>query len=126
MASRKLEDLHPDIQPLAAALIKAGKKEGIDILIYCTYRSSQEQAELYAQGRTEPGPKVTWTLSSKHNEVDDVGRPASKAFDCVPIVKGNAVWNDYDLWEKIGFLGKSFGLRWGGDWKYRDCPHFEI
>ena len=29
-------------------------------------RTQAEQADKYAQGRTKPGPVVTWTLHSKH------------------------------------------------------------
>jgi peptidoglycan LD-endopeptidase CwlK len=125
MASRRLEDLHPAIQAKAAEHIKACEWAGIQLLIYCTYRSAAEQKSLYAQGRTKPGAKVTWTLKSKHSNTMD-GKPASLAYDCVPILKGKAVWSDQELYAKVGNIGKKIGLTWGGDWKVRDSTHFEI
>lgn len=29
-------------------------------------------------------------------------------------------------WAKIGALGKARGLKWGGDFKNKDVPHFEL
>ena len=59
MSSRRLEDLHLLMRPLVDAFLAACAREGIDILVTCTYRSDEEQARLYAQGRTKPGLKVT-------------------------------------------------------------------
>lgn len=126
MASRKLEDLDISIQPLAARFISECRKQGTDILIYCTYRSAQEQAELYTHGRSAPGPVVTWTLHSKHNHVSVEGKPSALAFDCVPIQNGKALWNDEALYKRLGKIGESIGLTWGGRWKGKDSPHFEM
>lgn len=125
MASRRLEDLHPDIQYLAAKHIVLCHAEGIELLIYCTFREPKEQEELYAIGRTKPGRKVTWTRKSKHNETMD-GKPAAMAYDCVPIVKGKAVWDNQELYRKVAEIGESLGLTWGGRWKGKDSPHFEL
>ena len=54
MASRKPEDLHPDMLPKYRSFIQGCKEQGIDILTTCTYRPNEEQADLYAQGRTKP------------------------------------------------------------------------
>lgn len=126
MASRRLEDLHPSIQPLAARLIVECRKAGIDLLIYCTYRSPAEQAELWELGRSKPGRKVTWTRRSKHNNEAN-GKPAALAFDCVPLVGGKAAWDDDALYEEVGQIGMRIGLTWGGRWKGKcDKPHFEL
>jgi hypothetical protein len=48
------------------------------------------------------------------------------AFDVVPLVNGKAIWDNNGLWVKIGAIGKSLGLEWGGDWKtIIDKPHFQ-
>ncbi len=39
---------------------------GLKILIYETFRTADRQAHLYAQGRTRPGPVITYTLDSAH------------------------------------------------------------
>ena len=38
----------------------------LDLKIVCSLRTQADQEKLYAKGRTEPGPKVTWTRRSKH------------------------------------------------------------
>ncbi|WP_248484122.1 M15 family metallopeptidase domain-containing protein [Tepidibacter aestuarii] len=57
--SRNLNDLHPYVKHLAEKFIGGCKGHGIEVLIYCTYRSIEEQNKLYAKGRTVPGNKIT-------------------------------------------------------------------
>ncbi len=131
MASRKIVDLHPDIRDKATKFLELSEKIGIHVIITCTWRSNLEQADLYAKGRTSSGAIVTNALpgESKHNFVDEHGFPAAKAFDVVPLVLGKPVWNAKDpVWQVLGGIGKSLGLKWAGDWKGRlkEYPHFEI
>lgn len=130
MSSRKLTDLSQELQPLAVAFLDACYTEGIDILIYCTYRSNAEQAELYARGRTSGGSIVTNARAgeSRHNDTLN-GLPAANAFDCVPLLRGKCVWDAHDpLWRKVGALGESVGLEWAGRWsgKLRETAHFQL
>ncbi|CAL1518218.1 M15 family metallopeptidase [Chitinophaga sp. MM2321] len=93
------------------------------------FRSFAEQTDLYAQGRTKKGPKVTWAKAgySFHNY--------GLAFDIVLIIDGKtASWNmqqDYDFdhlpdWMEVVQICKAEGWEWGGDWKTKkDYPHFE-
>ena len=131
MASRKLADLHPDVQPLAQKFLDKCAAENIDILITCTFRSPKEQTALYEQGRTKPGRIVTNAKAgqSKHN-YEIAGLPASLAFDVVPLRGGKPVWgtqgDDLILWTRVGEIGESVGLSWAGRWKrMREFPHFE-
>lgn len=98
---------------------------GIDVLVTSTFRDHESQAELYAQGRTKPGKIVTNAKpgESFHNW--------KVAFDVVPMRFGKCVWGtkgeDGKLWERIGKLGESVGLEWGGSWaKFKDFPHFQF
>lgn len=129
MASRKLTDLHPKLQPIAADFLAACKIVDIDVLVTCTYRSSAEQDELYKQGRTKPGSRVTNVKGgrSAHNFVLD-GKPASKAFDIVPVRDGKCVWDDKDpLWHRIGNIATTLGIDWGGNWTtFVDMPHMQL
>ncbi|WFD12166.1 M15 family metallopeptidase [Tepidibacter hydrothermalis] len=118
--SRNLEDLHPYVKYLAEKFIQECKKQGIDVLIYSTFRSKEEQDKLYSQGRTASGEKVTNAKGgySYHNY--------GLAFDCVPIINKKAQWNRTDLYDVMGKIGKSIGLEWGGDFKsIKDRPHFQ-
>jgi peptidoglycan L-alanyl-D-glutamate endopeptidase CwlK len=133
MASRKVEDLHWMLQKQACDLITLCKKEGLEIIITCTYRSPVEQDILYAQGRTSPGHIVTWAKGgeSLHNYRTG-NKAASLAFDVCPIINGKAYWTTEGvgnkIWSKIGELGESLDLEWAGRWSAgkREFPHFQL
>jgi peptidoglycan L-alanyl-D-glutamate endopeptidase CwlK len=129
MASRRIEDLHPILRPLAVQFIADCVAEGIRVIITCTYRSPEEQDELYAQGRTKPGRKVTNAKAgqSEHNTQLN-GTPAARAFDiAIKDSTGKLNWDAHHRhWKRAGEIGKALGLVWGGDWKIRDLPHFEL
>ena len=93
-----------------------------------TLRTFAEQDSLYAQGRTKPGPIVTKAAGglSYHNY--------GLALDIVLIVDGKkASWDektDFDAdgksdWSEIVTIFKQYGWEWGGDWAFRDSPHFQ-
>ncbi|MCO5254221.1 MAG: M15 family metallopeptidase [Bacteroidetes bacterium] len=121
MTETRIANLHPKIRGIARTFVNRAEKElGIKVRITDGYRSIEEQNKLYAQGRTTPGSIVTNAQggSSYHNY--------ALAFDVVPIENGIAVWNNNNHWNKLGQLGKSLGLEWGGDFKsILDKPHFQ-
>lgn len=69
-----------------------GKPRGVSILVYETFRTAERQAFLYAQGRTRPGPVITYTLDSAHEY--------GLAWDWVPLVNGKQSW-DVALYNQI-------------------------
>ncbi|ARP44611.1 Peptidoglycan L-alanyl-D-glutamate endopeptidase CwlK (plasmid) [Geobacillus thermodenitrificans] len=123
-AEKKLSGLHLVVADKERKLIRAAHSEGIYIIITQGLRTIEEQNRLYAQGRTKPGRIVTNARGgySYHN--------FGLAFDfCVcNVVNGKLVtsWNLDQRWFRVGQLGKSLGLEWGGDWKsFKDYPHFQ-
>ena len=122
MASRSLDDLHPLAREKAQLFVSACAAAGIDILIYCTYRSPEEQDGLYAQGRTTPGKIVTNARGgeSYHNW--------RLAFDWVPVVGGKPQWADKALYAKAGIIAESVGLEWAGRWtgSLRETAHCQL
>lgn len=92
-------------------------------------RTWKEQDDLYAQGRTKPGKKVTNAKGgdSYHNY--------AIAVDICLIINGvQASWDvkkDWDQdkqsdWMEVVKAFKDKGWKWGGDWvKFKDMPHFE-
>ena len=113
--SRKIADLDPLVQDLCNKHVKVCKDHGIDLLITSTYRDKESQDALYALK-----PKVTNSCGGQsfHNY--------RVAYDVVPILNGKCIWNDDELWHKVGALGKTFGLTWGGDFQsIKDFPHFQ-
>lgn len=51
MASRSLDDLNGTVRNKALELGVGARQAGVPLLIYCTYRSAREQAELWRRGR---------------------------------------------------------------------------
>lgn len=92
---------------------------GVPIIITQTLRTTQEQDDLYALGRTKPGKIVTYARGgfSYHNY--------GLAFDFALLLNGKPSWDDIGGFGKIGLLGESLGLEWGGRWKRVDLPHFQ-
>lgn len=130
MASRRIEDLHPDLQPIALEFVRLCAEKGVDVLIYCTYRSDTEQDILYTKGRTTPGPKVTNARAgqSRHNDKFE-GKPAARAFDAAPLVHGKIDWSiNNPAWVIMGEVGQSLGLTWYGapNARFREMPHFQL
>lgn len=129
---RDLNQLRPDVRRKCVQLQEHCQALDIDLLVTQTWRSTEEQAELYAQGRTAPGRKVTDMRpgTSKHEHVED-GQPASLAFDVVFVVErdltGKVTRIEWDgPWEVVGAIAEWCGLKWGGRWMKPDRPHFEV
>jgi peptidoglycan L-alanyl-D-glutamate endopeptidase CwlK len=125
--SRDANLCHPDLKPKLLRWLELATSAHLSPLVTCTYRSQSEQDALYAQGRTAPGKKVTWTRRSNHSFTIG-GKPASLAFDFVPLISGKPTWNAKDpSWLKLGEIAESLGLVWGGRWtKAKDLPHIEL
>lgn len=118
--SRNVDDLNPRTRAKAVLFKDRCTAAGIDIIFTSTFRDAESQNALYAQGRTAPGKIVTKVQGgySFHNH--------GVAFDVVPVVNGKAVWDDIGLWGRIGIIGVSCGLEWGGNWeRWKDKPHFQ-
>lgn len=118
-SDKLISQLHPKVRDKARAFINEAEKQGMKLKVTSGVRTYAEQDKLYAKGRTTAGSKVTNAKSgySWHN--------FSNAFDIVPVENGKINWNSKN-WKKIGTLGKTFGLEWGGDWKsFVDKPHFQ-
>lgn len=127
MASRSLDDLAPRVRAMAVAFEDECRACGLDVLIYCTLRSNDEQALLYKSGRSVGGSILTNALpgESLHNP-DQNGY--AWAFDAVPLVAGKAAWKDASLLGQMGVCGESVGLSWAGRWpgSLRESVHFEL
>lgn len=116
--SRRLDDLHPDFKPKAMELLARCVEQGIAVMVVDTLRTKEEQAANIAKG-------VSWTPNSKHL--------IGKAIDICPYETWAAHgpdklnWDGADpIWTKLGVLGESIGLVWGGRWRVRDLGHFEL
>ena len=106
---------------------------GRPIITEC-YRTAERQEELYAQGRTKPGPIVTYKRGgqSKHN----LGPPTPALDVAFQLADGSVSWSGL-LLSRFARLMKAADARvvWGGDWngngrsddeRWLDRPHFEL
>ena len=120
--SYKLGELDTDVRFMAEDLLKKAASEHIELVVTQTYRTPEEQAALYAKGRTAPGPIVT------HAPPGYSWHEFRRAFD-VAITHFPGDMSREDLyngpWERVGEIGESVGLEWGGRWKHPDRPHFQ-
>lgn len=118
-----ISSLNPKMQPLVIRFLELAEQNGIPLVLTSGLRSNEEQERLYQQGRTTPGNIVTHARpgTSKHN----YGLAVDVAF---LNNKQQPHWSgSNDLWERIGNLGESVGLKWGGRWSgFQDKPHFEL
>lgn len=127
MPSRNIKDCLPQLQEAwnkASAEFIAQYPKLPKPFLTCTHRTEEEQAELYAQGRTKPGKIVTQLKKgSKHNHFP------SHAFDIGFIRNDRALdWsaNNFKLFAEI-VKQVAPEVKWGGNWKkFKDLPHFEV
>ena len=131
---KALEGVHPDLVRVVTLALELCE---LDFMVIEGVRTPARQKILYAQGRTAPGNKVTWTLTSNHFINPRTGK--GHAVDILPA--------PYDWSNKTGAFDKvakamneasrrlNVPIRWGADWdrdgKPRekgetDSPHFEL
>ena len=76
--NRSLEALSPEFRErLERVIARMESEHGHKVQIVETFRDQARQDHLFAQGRTRPGPVVTWTTSSNHTH----GRAADLLVD---------------------------------------------
>lgn len=86
-------------------------------------RTEAEQLEIYAQGRTKPGPIVTWTKKSKHmtGRAVDFGLFSNEGKTYVDAIQPLMARRVY---RKIADIIEPQGWKWGNS--FGDDPHFEF
>ena len=118
-SEQRIAKLHPKVRAIFTKFIDDAES-GLDITLRVAQglRTIDEQNELYAQGRTKPGKKVTNAKggSSYHNY--------GLAIDVLRMNGKEADWN-YDTAKLLPYMPA--GMVWGGNFKtIKDKPHFEF
>jgi peptidoglycan L-alanyl-D-glutamate endopeptidase CwlK len=118
-SEKNLATVQPQLQRLGRELLRRLAAEGLTFKVIQGRRTPAQQAALYAKGRTAPGPKVTWTLKSRHL--------TGRAIDIALFSGKNVVWESKH-YTRAGEIGEQLGLVWGGRWRggKTDRPHFEL
>ncbi len=122
--TNRLAGVHPELARRIRQTAQRLSILGVPVTITRTggIRTFDEQAAIYAQGRTTPGRIVTHAAPglSNHNY--------GLAVDLVPLVNGRPNWQvPLAVWLTMGAEGVNAGLNWGGNWtRFKDYPHFEL
>ena len=132
--SKRSLDTMAGVNPNLVRVIKeAIATSPFDFMITQGLRTAKYQNELYQQGRTRKGIKVTnadgYIKKSNHQmKIDGYGY----AIDFVVLYKATIDWDTESKYEAVAKhileVGHKLGvnLEWGGDWKFIDFPHIQI
>jgi peptidoglycan LD-endopeptidase CwlK len=120
-SERNIKTLNPKVQGLARKLIETATAQGIHVKVISGHRTYAEQNDLYAQGRTKPGPIVTKAKGGQSNH------NFATAFDVgIFSADGKKYIEESNAYDEVGKIGEALGLEWGGRWtKMVDEPHFQ-
>lgn len=99
--------LEPITRAAVQAIISEAAANGIDLMVFETYRSQDLQEIYFARGVTQ---------------LQNVGvHHYGLAADLVKVVNGEPSWDG--SFSFLGPLAEKHGLIWGGDWGTPDQPH---
>lgn len=126
-----LKGIHPKLTILMGVSLM---NSPCDFTITDGVRTTAQQQELYAQGRTKSGNIVTncdgVTTKSNHQVKTD---GQGYAVDLYPYYNGTVQLNDVTKLCQIAAhikataLTLGYAIEWGGDWTtLKDYPHFEL
>ena len=136
LSQRSLNNLNGVHPKLVAVVKRAIDITTQDFVVIEGVRTQARQDELWAQGRTKPGPIVTWTKDASSHGIGKDGY--GHAVDICPYPVD---WNDlkkFDAIAKAMFdaaAEQGVRLGWGADWNMNgtprergesDSPHFEL
>lgn len=121
-SEKNIATLLEQVQPIARKfLVEVNAQfDGKVAKIISGTRTYEEQNDLYEQGRSLPGKRVTKARGGYSNHNFGI------AFD-IGFFGPTGLYIDEGLeYDVAGKIGKSLGLTWGGDWEsFQDKPHFE-
>jgi hypothetical protein len=112
IVDRSMERLDPELRRRLDRVIDRMRDEfGHEVRLVEGYRDQRRQDHLYAQGRTRPGPVVTWTRSSAHT----AGRAADLIVD--------GTFDNPTAYARLARIAREEGLSTIGP---RDAGHVEL
>lgn len=122
LSKRSYENLNGVDAQLIAIIVEAVKESPFDFGIPSSggLRTAEEQKALFEKGKS----KCDGSRKKSYHQT-------GKAFDIYAYVNGKASWNREHLSaiadhiKKVALEEFKIVLTWGGDWKWKDMPHFQ-
>lgn len=111
-----LDGLRADVRAAAVELVARARAAGEPVIVASTLRTPAEQDRLCRAGYSRVcGDAGAHTMGL--------------AFDVALLGAGGPEWpttpEGRARWERVGAIGESLGLVWGGRWPTPDWPHFQ-
>ena len=110
---KRMEGVHPDLRKVMDRAIAI---TDMDFTVLEGLRTLAQQRKYYATGKSK-------TMRSRHL--------TGHAIDIAPLVDGKVTW-DWAVYDRFAPIikqaAKDVGVKveWGGDWKWRDGPHWQL
>ena len=105
--------VNPVFRNKVKALLTALRAKGFPVIVVEAYRTPAKAALMKIQKKSLIG------IKSLHCN--------GLAVDCCFLVNGKMSWDvDPSYWEAYGKSAESFGLHYGGRWKFKDYNHIEL
>lgn len=118
MSGRNWNYVLPEMKQKVLQLLAEAKAQGLHVMFYNGWRSPAQEAADQKHGTSD--------LTSAYDSWHTWGAAADIVFKSA---LGEPEWPNADdpRWQKLGAIGKSLGLVWGGDWTtLRDMAHFQL
>ncbi|WP_376708015.1 M15 family metallopeptidase [Peribacillus frigoritolerans] len=125
--------MNPVVKASALEMVERAYNEGITVQISAGYRSLEEQANLFGQGRVYSYKGKNYSNLAK--PIVTNAKPGQSYhnyglaidFFIVSDDGKKAIWTVNSKWQRVAAIGKELGFIWGGDWtSFKDYPHLEM
>lgn len=121
VVDRSLDRLAPKMKAAVEQLLAATVLHGLDAMVYEAFRSAALQERYWHWGRP-PTPDFPHPVTNARSNLFS-WHGYGLAVDVISASQG---WQAGEAWfQQLAEVAKPLGLKWGGDWKRRDDPHFQ-
>lgn len=126
---------HPSVRDKIKKVFFEAWSKGLRIRASCVWRSPEEQEKQFFSGRDKAGRLINPSLWRSNARAWESWHQYGFAFDaCLVNPDGSIDWtlkkdNNLDLkpdFEQFSQICLMNGIEWGGKWKKKDYPHFQI